>query len=106
MAEFLYRDPNFEPDEDGNRVIINKRCVGPIEVIIYGITKENEYYLDWTFPECYPDDDELERDYKIISRDEMLEALEIEIETCKKDGNIEMADKYIQAKKIIENYRP
>ena len=105
MAEFLYIDPNFEPDEDGNRVIVNKRCVGPIEVIIYGITKDNEYYFDWTFPECYPDDDELERDYKIISRDEMLEALDIEIETCRKDGNIEIVDKYIQAKKLIKNCR-
>ncbi|EKQ51443.1 MULTISPECIES: hypothetical protein [unclassified Clostridium] len=105
MAEFLYRDPSFDPDENGNRVIINKRCVGPIEVIIYGITKENEYYLDWTFPECYPDDDELERDYKIISRDEMIEALDIEIETCKRNGNIVMTDKYIQAKKITENYK-
>lgn len=102
MAEFIYRDPNFEPDEDGNRVIINKRCVGPIEVIIYGITKENEYYFDWTFPECYPDDDELERDYKVISRDDMLEALDIEIEACKKHGNIIMAGKYINAKEIIE----
>lgn len=102
MAKFLYRDPNFEPDKDGNRVIINKYCVGPIEVIIYGITKENEYYLDWTFPEFYPGDAELERDYRIISRGEMLNALDIEIETCKKDGNIEMKDKYIQAKKIIK----
>lgn len=106
MGEFFYRDPNFEPNEDGNREIISKCCVGPIEVIIYDITKENEYYLDWTFPVNYPGDEELERNYKIISKDEMLGALNFEIEICKKDGNIEMADKYIQAKKIIENYRP
>jgi hypothetical protein len=59
MTEFLYKDPNFEPDKDGNRVIIDKCCIGPIEVIIYGITKENEYYLDWTFPEFYPGDQEV-----------------------------------------------
>ncbi len=35
----------------------------------------------------------------------MLEALNIEIEACKKDGNIEMANKYIKAKKTIKDYR-
>lgn len=105
MPEFFYKKPDFIPDEEGNRVIINKCCVGPIEAVIYGITKDNRYYCDWTYPEFYPGDDELERDYRIITKNDMIRALDFEINICRKKGNIEMADEYINAKSIIENYK-
>ena len=38
-----------------------------------------EFYFDWTYPEFYPDDSELERDYRIISKEEMIEEINVEI---------------------------
>jgi len=104
MEKFFYNNPCFEYNSDGNMEIIHKYSVGPIEVLIYGITQNKEFYFDWTFPEFYPDDSELVRDYRIISKERMLKAINEEIETCKKNKNFEMAEKYINAKKYIENY--
>ena len=103
MGQFIYDIPKFEYDEKGNMVIIRKRCLGPIEVIIYGITREGEFYFDWIFPKFYPDDSELERDYRIISKEEILEEINVEIDICKKEGRKELVEKYIQAVNIIKN---
>lgn len=102
MGKFFYKDPCFEYNSDGNMEIIHKYCVGPIEVFIYGITKNKEFYFDWTFPEFYPDDSELERDYRIITKKRMLKALNVEIDTCEKEGNSELVEKYKLAIEMIE----
>lgn len=103
MSKFFYKKPSLEYDSHGNMEIINKRCVGPIEVIIYGITKNKEFYFDWTYPEFYPDDSELERDYRIISKEEMIEEINVEINICKNQGNNELAEIYEYAIKMIKS---
>lgn len=102
MGKFFYKDPCFQYNNKGNMEIIYKYCYGPIEVLIYGITKKKEFYFDWTFPECYPGDSELEREYKIISKERFLEAVNIEIAACEKEGNNELAEKYRLAVEMIE----
>ncbi|MBD5137269.1 MAG: hypothetical protein HDT39_15170 [Lachnospiraceae bacterium] len=103
MGKFYYKQPCFEYNSDGKMEIIHKYCVGPIEVLIYGITRDKEFYFDWTFPEFYPDDSELERDYRIISKERMIRAINVEIETCEKKGDIELVKKYKAAIEMIEN---
>ncbi len=103
MQKFYYKTPNFEYDSDGNMEIIYKRSVGPIEVIIYGINKNKEFYFDWTFPEFYPDDSELEREYKLISKQEMIEEINVEILLCEKEENDEMVGIYREALEMIKN---
>ena len=73
--------PANSTDKEGNRDIIIKICFGPIESTAYGITKDNKYYKDYTFPVGLGDD-ELENDYRMISKLEMLEAINNEIELC------------------------
>lgn len=102
MDRFLYDIPTLKPDKDGNIVIINKYSVGPIETLTYGITQDNKFYLDWEYPEF--NDEELVRDYKIITKERILKALELEIERCKKNGEIQFTQKYEEAKKMINNY--
>lgn len=102
MNKFFYKEPCFKYNNDGNMEIINKRCVGPIEVIIYGINQNKEFYFDWTFPEFYPDDSELEREYKIISKKEMIEEINVEIAICEKEENVKMVEKYKEAIRMIE----
>ncbi|MFA9379364.1 MAG: hypothetical protein ACERKZ_21860 [Lachnotalea sp.] len=102
MGKFYYKNPCFEFNSNGNIEIIHKRCVGPIEVIIYGITKNKEFYFDWTYPEFYPDDSELARDYRVISKEEMIEEINVEIAICEKEGNTELIKKYKEAIEIIE----
>lgn len=101
-GKFYYKDPCFKYNSKGNMEIIYKYCMGPIEVLIYGITKNKEFYFDWTFPEFYPGDSELERDYKIISKERLLEAINIEIAICEKEENNELAEKYRWAVEMIE----
>lgn len=103
MRKFFYKEPSFKYDIDGNMEIINKMCVGPIEVIIYGINKDGKFYFDWTYPDFYPDDSELEREYKIISKEEMIEKIKIEISICEKEGNNDLVQKYYKAIEMIEN---
>lgn len=103
MGKFFYKNPCFEYNSEGNMEIIHKYCVGPIEVLIYGITKNKEFYFDWTFPEFYPDDSELERDYRIISKERMLKAIGQEIDACEKEKNINLAEKYKMAVEMIKN---
>ena len=103
IGRFFYNLPSFTENADGNREIINKRCVGPIEVIIYGITKDNEYYFDWTYPEFYPDDSELERSYKIITKQKILDALDLEIEVCRNNNCKKLIEEYEIAKARIQN---
>ncbi len=89
--KFFYRKPQFEPDEDGNIVIISKYSVGPIESICYGINKNGEYYFEWLYPEFWPGDEELEKDYRIIDEEEIIKAVKSELIVCREAGNNEMA---------------
>lgn len=77
--------PANSTDKEGNRDIIIKLCFGPIESIVYGITKDNKYYMDFTFPVGFGDG-ELEHDYRMISKLEMLEAIDNEIGLCELNG--------------------
>ncbi|NRU38512.1 hypothetical protein BJV39_002607 [Clostridium beijerinckii] len=83
--------PANETDEHGNRDIIINLCFGPIEATIYGITKDNKYYKDSTFPACLGDD-ELENEYRIISKSEILEAINSEIRVCELNGGNAIAE--------------
>lgn len=85
IGNIYHRIPANTKDEEGNRYIIINLCFGPIESTVYGITKENEYYKEDTFPACFGDD-ELEHEYRIISKSEMLEAINSEIKFCELNG--------------------
>ena len=98
MNNFLYDIPTLIPDKDGNIVIINKYSLGPIETLTYGITKDKKFYLDWEYPEF---GEELVRDYKIISKERILQVLELEIEKCKNNGEMQAVEKYEEAKQLI-----
>ena len=103
MGKFYYKSPNFKDDDNGNMEIMNKPCVGPIEVIIYGITKDKKFYFDLTYPEFYPNGSELKRDYRFITKEEMIEEIKREITICEKEGNLELVEKYLDAINMIRN---
>ncbi|OVE69044.1 hypothetical protein CCS79_08955 [Clostridium diolis] len=91
IGNIYHKMPANETDEHGNRDIIINLCFGPIEATIYGITKDNQYYKDDTFPACLGDD-ELENEYRIISKSEMLEAINSEIRVCELNGGNAIAE--------------
>ena len=99
MNRFFYDIPTLEPDEKGNIEVIHKYSVGPIESLTYGITKNKEFYFEWLYPIF--GDEELETDYRIISKERILKVLELEIAECKKNENVKLVEKYEEAKKII-----
>lgn len=103
MGRFFYELPSLNYNEDGNMEIIHKYCVGPIEIQIYGINQNKEFYFDWTYPEFYPDDTELERDYRVVSKERILKAINLEIEKCLEEENIKLAEKYKNAIEMIES---
>lgn len=103
MGKFYYEIPNFKYDTNGNMVIIKKLCFGPIEAIIYGITQDKKFYFDWTYPEFYPSDSELEQEYRFITKEEILEAIKIEISICEKEGETELVEQYIKAINMIQS---
>lgn len=85
VENIYHKMPADTADEEGNRDIISNLCFGPIESTIYGITKDNKYYKENTFPACFGDD-ELDHEYRIISKSEMLEAIKNEIQFCEANG--------------------
>lgn len=85
IGDFYHFLPSDVANNEGSREIISYSCFGPIEVVIYGITSDNEYYLDHTYPELYGDA-ELEHIYRIISKKELLMAIDSEIALCQHNG--------------------
>ncbi|WP_243124421.1 hypothetical protein [Clostridium sp. AWRP] len=85
---------------NGKRAIIDYSCFGPIEVIIYGVTSMNEYYFDHTYPELWGDA-ELEHEYNIITKEEMLNAIDSEIGLCERNGATNIAKALRSEKKLI-----
>jgi hypothetical protein len=101
IGKFCHSMPANSVDKEGNRAIIFKYCFGPIESTIYGITKDNHYYMDYTFP-IGLGEDELEHDYRIISKLEMLKAIYNEIELCERNGGYAIAEALKSEKAKIE----
>ena len=62
---------------------------------------DKKFFLDWEYPEF---GEELVRDYRIISKERILQALELEIERCKNDGEIQFIEKYEEPKALISSY--
>lgn len=93
--KYYYDTPTFNPDKDGSIILIHKYSIAPIESFTYGITKDNQFFLDWKYPVF--GDDELENDYRIITSDRLLKALKNEIALCKQAGNTELVEKYEEA---------
>ncbi|MCT4544615.1 MAG: hypothetical protein N4A63_13825 [Vallitalea sp.] len=101
IGDFYHCMPSEMADKDGKRAIINYYCFGPIEVVIYGVTLENKYYFDYTYPEVWGDG-ELEHEYNIITKKEMLKAIDSEIELCERNGGTNIAKTLRSEKKLIE----
>jgi len=101
IGNFYHFMPSDVVDKDGKRAIIKYYCFGPIEVIIYGITSVNEYYFDYTYPEFFGDA-ELEHEYKIITKKEMIKIIDSEIELCERNGGINISKALRNEKKLIE----
>ncbi len=72
--------PEKEFDQEGNRRIIVNVCFGPLETLTYGITKDNQYYYKYEVlePEIFAD-----VFFRYIEKQEMLEAINEEIQLCK-----------------------
>ena len=72
--------PKQKFDQEGNRGIIINVCFGPLETLTYGVTKENKYYWKYEIlePEIFAD-----VFFKYIDKQEMLKAMEEEIQSCK-----------------------
>lgn len=101
IDRFYHCMPSKVADEDGKRAIIKYYSFGPIEVVIYGVTSANEYYYDYTYP-VFLGDDELEHEYNIITKKEMLKVIDNEIELCEQNGGINIAKALRSEKKFIE----
>ena len=101
IGNFYHCMPSEMFDKDGKRTIINYYCFGPIEVVKYGVTSINEYYFDYIYPEFWGDD-ELEYEDNIITKKEMLNAIDREIELCERNGAINIVKALIGEKKLIE----
>ena len=65
--KFFYDIPTLVPDENGDVVLLNKKSISPLEFFQYGINKYGKYYLKWDYPML--GDDELESDYREISKE-------------------------------------
>lgn len=98
--EFYYDIPSFSPDKDGNIIFLYKYSMGPIESFKYGVSKDNQYFLDWEYPIF--GDDELENDYRIISGERLIRALKNEIDVCILEGNNELVEKFREGITRIE----
>ena len=57
--------------------------------------------FDYTYPE-FCDDAELEHEYNIITKKEILKVIESEIELCERNGGINIAKALRSEKKLIE----
>lgn len=99
-VKYYYDIPTFNADEHGNVIIIHKYSVAPIESFTYGITKDNQYFLEWEYPML--GDDELEIDYRIITGDRLLDVLKNEINICRETRNAELVEKYVEAMEKIQ----
>ena len=97
---FYYDMPSFNPDKEGNIIFLHKYSMAPIESFKYGISKDNQYFLEWEYPVF--GDDELENDYRIISSDRLIKALNNEIKVCKQAGNDELVERFMESIKKIE----
>ena len=100
VRKYYYDEPVFEPDEEGNIIIIHKYSIAPIESFTYGITKDKQFFLDWRY--SLLGDDELERDYRIITKERLLNTLKNEIVILKNEGNTKLAMEYEKAYDLVK----
>ena len=98
--KFFYDIPTFIPDKNGNIVLMEKKSVSPIEYFQYGINQNGKFYLQWDYPML--GDDELESDYREISKERIKNDLENEMNICNQEENVKIAEKIAEALEFIE----
>ena len=98
--KFFYDIPTMVPDENGDVVLLNKKSISPLEFFQYGINKYGKYYLKWDYPML--GDDELESDYREISKERLKNDLRNEFKICIEEENVEIAEKIEEALNYIE----
>ena len=101
--KFFYDIPTFIPDENGNIILLQKKSVSPIEIFQYGISQNGKFYLLWDYPLL--GDDELESDYREISKERIMNDLGIELNICDKEGNLEIVVKISEALEFIKKIK-
>ena len=98
--KFFYDIPTLVPDENGDVVLLNKKSISPLEFFQYGINKYGKYYLKWDYPML--GDDELESDYREISKERIKNDLRNEFKICIEEENFEIAEKIEEALNYIK----
>lgn len=101
-VKFYYDFPKLTCNENGNIEIFHKYSVAPIEAFTYGITKEREFFLEWEY--SIMGDDELETDYRVISKERLIKDISFEIERCNDNGNIDVASRLERILNDISSY--
>ena len=98
--KFFYDIPTFVPDENGNVVLFQKKSISQLEFFQYGMNKYGKYYLQWDYPML--GDDELESDYREISKERIKNDLRNEFKICMEEENVEIAEKIEEVLNYIE----
>lgn len=102
IGNFYHDLPQKTFDKNGNRQIISYYCFGPIEIFVYGINYKNEYYFEHTYSLSFGDY-ELKTYKKIITKEEMIKAIDEEIKLCENHKAYDISNELKIEKEIIEN---
>ena len=81
VGAWLHRVPQEAPWVDGRRCIIEQLCFGPLETWAYGITQDDQCFREHHIVEGIQEGEHFVDD---ISMEDMLKAIEAEIDLCRK----------------------
>ena len=98
--KFFYNIPENVPDKSGNIVLMEKNSASPLEFFQYGINQSGKFYLRWDY--SLFGDDELECDYREISKERIMNDLIYELNICRQEGNDNIAAKITEFLSYIE----
>ena len=87
-----YIEPDLTPNIEGNRVLIKKLCVGPVETWEWGIDSDNKLYVDykWLENDFFAD----ESFHEEMSLVEMIERLKAQAKIFADKGYPDWAEMY------------
>ena len=86
VVKYYYEFPKCVSDNDGKTVLFHKFSVAPLESLVYGITKEKEFFLEWSY--SIMGDDEMELEFNIITKERMIKDISFEIKKCKENEDV------------------
>ena len=92
IDRWLIAPPQESPDENGERVLITKKSVGPVEVWEWGIREGTQPFMRyaWLENDFYEDDNRTE----FLCMAELLEKIRFLAKQLREHGYPEMAARY------------